>query len=302
MTAFAEPPLDESAFATLPHQGAGGHDWLAIWQAMHDAEHAQTVALAGQQPVRDADRWAGKARRFAQSAGRAAQPDAFLRAILPQLRLTDTLLDIGAGTGRHTAFLAQHVAQVFAVEPSASMREQLQRLDDRAGQHVTVLPESWPSADVPACDIAICAHVVYGVREIGPFLARMHHVARRACFLLVGFCQPSFALSPFWEAIYGVPRLPLPGALECLNVLYQLGIPAQLSLLPTSRYRFADRQEALEDLRWRLYLPNDAASEALITAAIDALLERDGSGWLALPNQPEAVAMLWWTHTPKTQP
>jgi hypothetical protein len=92
--------------------GSGGLDWLAIWRAMYDAEHAQTEALLGVQRARAKDRWAGKAGRFAQSSGRAAQPDAFMRAVLPHLRPTDIVLDLGAGTGRHALFLSSQVAQV----------------------------------------------------------------------------------------------------------------------------------------------------------------------------------------------
>ena len=52
--------------------GAGGCDWLAIWRAMYDAEHAQTEALVGAQRARATDRWAGKAGRYARS-GRAGR-------------------------------------------------------------------------------------------------------------------------------------------------------------------------------------------------------------------------------------
>jgi hypothetical protein len=129
----------------------------------------------------------------------------------------------------------------------------------------------------------------------------MDQAARRECFVLISFRQPSFVLSPFWEAIYGEPRLPLPGALECLNVLYQLGIPAQLALLPASRYVFANRQEALEDRHWRLALPDDIASDARIVDAMDTVLQTNESGGLAVPEQPDAVALLWWAHTEPVQ-
>ena len=275
---------------------AGGLDWLAIWHQMIDAERAQTEALIGSRPAQAADRWARKAGSFAQASDRNPQPDAFMRALLLHLRPTDTVLDIGAGAGRHTLFLAQHVAQVIAVEPSPSMRRQLeQRLvaEDAAG--VTVVHADWPAAETSHCDIAICAHVLYGVYEVGPFLTRMHALARRECFVLLGFRQPSFVFSPFWEQLYGLPRQPLPGALECLNVLYQLGIPAQLALLPASRYTFADEHEALADLRWQLGLPNDQASDARILAAMDELLERDAAGRLTARAHPASMALLWWS-------
>jgi hypothetical protein len=124
----------------------------------------------------------------------------------------------------------------------------------------------------------------------------MDAAARRACFVLLGMRQPSFALAPFWERIHGMTRLPLPGALECLNVLHQIGIPAQLALVPASRYTFADREEAVEDLRWRLALREGAPGDAALLAAIDELLERDETGRLTPRNQPEHTAVLWWTH------
>jgi SAM-dependent methyltransferase len=221
--------------------------------------------------------------------------------VLPHLCATDTVLDIGAGAGRHALFLAQQVAQVIAVEPSPSMRQQLEaRQANIEGAPLTVLPAAWPDITTPQCDIAICSHVLYGVREVGPFLTAMDAAARRACFVLLGMQQPSFALAPFWERINGTPRLPLPGALECLNVLYQLGIPAQLALVPASHFVFAGREEALEDIRWRLGLSETILDDAALLSLIDELLESDSSGGLRPRYQPGYAAVLWWTHDEAT--
>ena len=218
-----------------------------------------------------------------------------MRFVLPHLRPTDTVIDVGAGIGRHAVFLAQHVAHVIAVEPSPSMRGHLElRVAAEQADRVMVVPGRWPEAQVPPCDVAICAHVVYSIREIGPFLMGMDSVARRGCFVLVGFSSPSTYIAPLWERFYGEARAPLPGALECLNALYQLGIPAHLALLPASRYSFADEQEALEDMRWRLRCGGTSASDEAIRTAMRDLLERDSAGRLVPRNQPEHVAVLWW--------
>jgi SAM-dependent methyltransferase len=274
---------------------AGGYDWLAIWRRMYDDERNQAEEAVLPGFVAQPDCWAGQAARFATAAQRAPQPDGFLRFVLPRLRSGDRLIDIGAGTGRYEPLLARAVAEVCAVEPSPAMRAQLeQRLADEQLTNVRVSADSWPNA-AAACDIAIAAHVLYGVREIEPFLRGMDAVAGRACFLLLAFRHPSSFVSPFWERLYGVPRLSLPGALECLNALYQLGITARLELVPiTSRLSYANRQEALDDLRWRLRAPAQPEYDRKIVAAITELLVPTDNGRLEPRNMPDQAAVIWW--------
>jgi SAM-dependent methyltransferase len=265
---------------------------------MYDEERAQAEQMTAPGFVQEPDCWAQRAGHFASAARRVPQPDYFMQFLLPHLHPTDTVIDIGAGTGRYEPTLAGAVAQVLAVEPSPAMRSELERLlVEQRLDRVHIVPESWPDADVPQCDVAIAAHVLYGVREIAPFLQRMDMVARRACFLLLSLQHPAAFISAFWERLRGVARLPLPGALECLNVLHQIGIPAQLSLIPvSSRFRYADHQEALDDIRWRLRFPADAANDAAIAAAIADLLERDENGRLVPRDQSPYTAVIWWTH------
>lgn len=274
---------------------AGGYDWLETWRAMYDAERAQAEAIplpGAAQP----DCWAGQAGRFAAAAQRGQQPDGFMRFVLPRLRASDVVLDIGAGSGRYEPALARAAAEVLALEPSPAMRAHLeQRVAADQLANVRVLGTRWPADDLPACDLAIAAHVLYGVREIGPFLLRMNTIARRGCYLLLALRHPSSFIGPFWERLHGEPRLPLPGALECLNGLYQLGIAAELALVPTlNRFSYLDAEEALADLRWRLRAPADPATDTVLRAAIDELLDRDADGRLAPRDHPSHSAVIWW--------
>lgn len=279
-------------------QQAGGQDWLAIWRAMYDAEREQTERVSPPAPERGTDHWSPHAARFAAAARRAPQPDSFLRFLLPHLRPSDTLIDIGAGTGRYEPLLARNVARVIAVEPSSAMRERLaRRVQEERLANVELLEAGWPLPEPPACDVAVAAHVLYGVREVGPFLQQMRAAARRACFLLLGLRQPSFYISPFWERLHGQRRLALPGALECLNVLFQLGIPANLTLIPAGdQFAFADEQEALETIGLRLHLPPGPAGAAALRPLLGELLEPDGQGMLRPRGQPPQTAVVWWTH------
>jgi SAM-dependent methyltransferase len=283
-----------------PGYSSGGYDWLATWRRMYDNERTQAEQIVLPGFAAGADCWAGQVDRFAATARQAGQPDSFMRFLLPRLRPADRLLDIGAGTGLYEPTLARAVAEVLAIEPSPSMRGQLERRV--AEEHLTgvrIIADGWPQADVPPCDVAISAHVLYAVRDIGPFLERMDAVARRACFLLLAYQHPLSFISAFWERFHGTPRLLLPGALECINALYQLDIPARLDLIPVrDRFSFADEDDALETIRWRLRLPPDPQRDRAIRAAIHDLLVPDADGRLAPGGLPEQTAVIWWEHTP----
>jgi SAM-dependent methyltransferase len=282
-----------------PTYQAGGLDWLAIWRRMYDDERAQGESTSAPGFVAQPDCWAGQADRFAAAAQRAPQPDGFMRLLLPRLHSADRVLDIGAGTGRYEPLLAEHAAEVLAIEPSPSMRAQLERrLAESPAANVRVSPATWPPAELPSCDVAISAHVLYAVREIEPFLRSMYTAARRAGYLLLALRHPSSFISPFWERLYGAPRLPLPGALECLNALYQLGVAAHLTPVPIiNRFSYADEHEALADLRWRLRVPAHPDYDRAIGAALPELLERTADGRLAPREQPEYAAVIWWEHS-----
>ena len=273
-------------------------NWVALWQTMYDREREQAERIISTTSNSN-DCWAGQSQRFAKATQRVTQPDDFMRFLIPHLRATDTLIDIGAGTGRYEAFLAQTVAHVYAVEPSTSMREQLtERIEAAQLDNVTLLDDLWPNTDVSPCDISIAVNVLYGVREIEPFIRQMQAKTHHACFIVLGFQHPASFISPFWEQFHGEPRLPLPGAIECFNVLHQLGILANLTVIPrTSRFRFEHEQEALADLRWRLRVSNAQVSDAVLLEAIAKHLDRDKHGHLSPRNQRQHVAVIWWKHS-----
>jgi SAM-dependent methyltransferase len=275
-----------------PTLHVGGYNWLDVWRRMYDMERHQGEAATHPEFQIGPDFWAGQAGRFASAAGQSVQPDGFMRFLAPRLQEADTLLDIGAGTGRYLPFLSQEVRQVLALEPSPAMR---QHLVAQTGSAAKVIAASWPLDDPPQCDVAIAAHVLYGVRDIGPFLTQMYASARRAGYLLLALKHPTSYISDFWERLHGEPRLPLPGALECLNALYQLGIPAQLALVPIdSRISFTDQHAALSEIRWRLRLPPDEQRDAMLLTMIDELLEKGVDQRLRPSGLPDQAAVIWW--------
>lgn len=275
---------------------AGGYDWLATWRQMYDAERAQGEAATDPDFERHADTWALRAKQYAAAIRRNQQPDFFMEALTPRLRPSDRVIDVGAGTGRYLPHLAAHVAEVIAVEPSAAMRAELERTLGEAGvENVQVLAEGWPLARPIEADVVISAHVVYGVREVGPFLEAMDGAARRLCALYLGLKHPSSVLAPFWERVHGQQRLPLPGALECLAACHQLGLPAGLELVPAATaFGFPSAEEALDELRVRLRLTPEPSRDAALLAAMADLLAPTPDGGLAPRERQRHAGVVWW--------
>jgi SAM-dependent methyltransferase len=271
---------------------AGGYDWLEIWRRMYEQERAQGESATAADFAVGPDFWAGQADRFARAAARSRQPDGFLSFVLPRLRAGDHVLDVGAGSGRYVPLLAAHAAHVTALEPSPAM---LRHLQTHAFPNLDVVEGRWPEISVPEVDVAISAHVLYGVRDLAPFLLAMQQVARRACFLYLAIQHPASFISPFWERIHGTARLPLPGALECLNALYQLGIDAHLDVIPLQgSVLFKDEDEALADIRWRLRVGPDPQRDNQIRSAIRELLMADDEQQLHPPDPIDRAAVIWW--------
>lgn len=267
--------------------GAGGIDWAERWRAM--------VAAAGP-AVGDGterDPWLHRALRF-DRIGRE-HPDSALERLCEGMRSTDLVADLGAGAGRHAVPMARRCARLFAVEPSAAMRERLEARIDEEQAQVTVIAESFP-CPLPTVDVAYSCHVLYGVADAATFLERMTLGSRRLCRLLLGLRAPSERLAPLFRALHGDTRGPRPAALEALALLHQLGYAATLRLVERSSrpMTFLDTSDDLDELCHRLRLAPSDATRARVRAALDALAPRSSPAAPWVLGTTAANALLEW--------
>ena len=242
---------------------------------MVETEHIQSEEMRPEpSPV---DHWQPYAAQFRADPRRT--DDALLDRLLKFVGPDQTVIDVGAGGGRLALPIALRCKQVVAVEPSSSMAAVLtDQARDYSIENVSVVQARWEEAQIEPGDLALCAHVVYVVRDIGAFLRKLDAHARETVLVVLYNAAPQSQVYAIWKLIHGNERLALPSLPQLKEVLTELEIDAQIDLLPPQAPRgFDTREDALQQLSRRLYL-TDSSPEAnrLEQLLPDLLIEEDG--------------------------
>jgi SAM-dependent methyltransferase len=172
---------------------------------------------------------------------------------------TSRVLDIGAGPGTLAISLAPLVGEIIAVEPGEGMVAIMEEHIRKEGiTNISSVQKRWEDIDIVTdlggqFDVVI-ASLSLTMNDIREALEKMDEASRKYVYLFW------FVDSPFWEKMYddlwvrlhGSPYYPSPKA-DCLfNVLYQMGIYANVEMLPLDKeYRFASEEETAAFFRRR---------------------------------------------------
>ena len=187
----------------------------------------------------------------------------------PYLAPRKTLIDAGAGAGRHAVPLAERLEWVTAVEPSDGMRAEIPHVDN-----MTVIASTWQDAEVAPADIVICCHVLYGIDEPVPFIAKLQASARDRVFIMLRQGPVPHPATELRRRLLGTPDLPVPQFSDLFMLLTQMGIAPDVTFI---RYpvvnRYADVDEAMTDCRM---LIGDGWDEARARTLLEEMLTRDG--------------------------
>jgi len=253
-----------------------GVDWAASWRELVERRRTEV----GERDAAE-DPWGSRAARFV--ARPASRPDALLRLLEPWLGPRRTLIDVGAGTGRHAVPLAERLDWVTAVEPSQGMRDRIPDVDN-----MTVIGSAWMDADPAPADLVICVHVLYDVADPIPFIEKLEGSAREQVFIMLrdtGHPHPA--------ELYAASRLGRePSLRDCFLLLRQLGVAANVTTLtyPAS-HRFGSVDEAAEECRWVLGRLWD---EEQGRAWLEENLHRDEDGTFVHPGAEVTAGVLHW--------
>jgi SAM-dependent methyltransferase len=211
------------------------------------------------------------------------------------VRPEDTILDVGAGAGRYTLPLAALARRVVAVEPSPAMRRHLEaRIAAEGTDNVVVVGAPWPEAETDVADVTFCAHVVYGVREIAPFLRELDRRTRRICLIAIRADQHP-GVHELSLALFGEERVRQPALLDLYNALAEIGIIADVQVLPASGgFRFDDHEAAVAHFRDRLRIPPASPTEGRLRAIVAERLVQETDGRWRWPGQLPRNAIVSW--------
>ncbi len=248
---------------------------------------------------RPGDRWAGEAPEFRMDPRRPLGGN--LSVLAGYLRETDRLVDVGAGAGRVSLAMASRVAQVVGVEPSSGMREQFIASRDEAGiANARVVADWWMDSDETG-DVVHLADVTYFVRDIVPFITKLHNAAARRVMITVWNPAPGDVDQFPRRALLGAEPPKWPALPELAAVLWEMGILPHIRPLPDHPWWLPEAAGGLSDedainLAMRVLESEDDAVRQRVASSLANLFERDAGGltprWL---NPMREVLITWET-------
>jgi len=270
-------------------------DWNDVWKA-RQRRHDATKFVDD-----TSHNWNHRENAARYDANATRDYDERVEATIAGLDLprNSRVLDIGAGPGTLAIPLAPLVRQVTAIEPGAGMVAILnEHIERERIPNITCVQKRWEKID-PSRDIAgpydiVIASLSLTMEDIRTALQKMDMVARYAVYLYW------FADMPFWERMYAdlwaplhkTPYYPGPKA-DCLwNVLYQMGIYANVEMLPLDKeYRFATDKEMTAFFRARFGVKT-ARQRKVLDAYLAPLIRYEGGD--AVVSGRSTLAKVWW--------
>lgn len=225
-----------------------------------------------------------------------------LEALLRLSEPHDRWLDIGAGAGRYALPLALEVAEVIAVEPSASMRNALRTGKAEHGlTNLRIVAGAWPEAlaelgEPPVADVALIAHVGYDIEQIGPFVDAMETAASRLCVAMLTDRSPASVADPFWPIVHGMERVPLPALPELAELLRARGRQTEIQRVERAPRVFDSFDGLATFVRRQLWIADDGEKEQRFRAALARMArELDDDSWTLATPPVGAIGLLTWS-------
>ncbi len=272
-------------------------DYAERWRQIVESRREYMDGLYARVGRTTANYWASRSDFFRPSVRRQAGPDPFLTRVLDQLTPGMTVLDVGAGGGRYAIPLAAHAREVVAVEPAEPMVRVLHEEAEQAGvTNLRIVQADWLAAAVEPADVVICSHVVYPITDIVPFFRKLDEKTKKVCLLYLNAGQPPWEDPNLWRRFHDEPMRPQPTYIDAYNVLYQMGIRANVEIVAFERTGILASptfEVAVGRVRDSLILDDSPETTSRLEAVVREVMVHDEAGW-RLPTRPAQAAIVWW--------
>lgn len=253
-------------------------DYVARWGEIVERRRVQMDAAYAAAGRTSEDYWGRRATSYRAATQAMTPHDPFLPRVLARVDETRSVLDVGAGPGRHTLAIAPKVARVTAVEPSPAMLALLRDdLKEQRIDNVRIVDAAWMDAKVEPADVVICSHVLYPIGEVVPFVRKLESHAREWVFVYLR-ADPLPTDFGLWSEFYGEPLQSQPTHADLFNVLAQIGVLADVEVVRAPLTWFFDSlDDAVREVAGRLCLrADDAAAQEKLRGLLASRFDADG--------------------------
>jgi FkbM family methyltransferase len=277
-------------------------DWLTLWKELCAAQKRFWDRSHPRQTKQESsareDCWTAKAKHFdAMVRKRWARPDSSREYVLELLKRhpNASVLDIGAGTGAWALLMAGHAGRVTALEPSAAMREIMDRNARQAGiKNLTMVEDSWPEAAVERHDFTLASHSMYGYPDFETFVRRMEQTTGNTCFLIMRLSPVDSLMARITRRVWGHPY-DSPNFQVGFNALIQMGIHANVLMETPNHWEpwtHDTIEAALAEVAARFDLGPDSPHLPYIEEMLQTHLTRKEGGYAWPPGT--RSALVYW--------
>ncbi len=270
-------------------------DWNAIWKArqvLHESSKHHDDPSHNWNKRENAERYDSTSR---------SEYDERIERTIHGLDITreSRVLDIGAGPGTLAIPLAALVKEITAIEPGEGMTAILsERMMKDGFSNITVIRKRWEdiesSRDLAGQYDVVIASLSLTMEDIRLALRKMDAASRGSVYLFWFVDMPFWErmYADLWEPLHGLPYHPGPKA-DCLfGVLYQMGIYANVEMLPLKKeYRFKtmDEMTAFFRRRFNVTMPEQ---ERVLDDYLKPLIRTDESEIVISGDS--TFAKIWW--------
>jgi len=261
-------------------------DWDLIWQ--EERKHRSCKSKGRMD-------WDRKAASFARRNRNSAYIDRLLPFI--DVKLDETVLDVGSGPGTLALPLARRAEKVTALDYSPAMLAELEKEAAAEGLEniravAAAWEDDWQAFGVDTHDLVLASRSL-SVDDLGAALNKLNDWARRRVVVTDRVGAGPFDPDVF--AAVGRPFLPGPDYIITVNMLYRMGINARVDFIPAECTEFfATREEAVDSCLWMLEELRAGEEKGFARFLEERLVAQADSSWRLVRKHTPMWAVIGW--------